>query len=146
MHSLAAATATTGLLLFLGMPSLVDRLLFHPTPGVDVTLDYSHEFVVLNNTDAETDHAIQAAVDTVGADHVIADCEPAACSEDFAQMLKAKPGCYLLIGNGHDGHNGRPLHNPGYDFNDDVLAIGAAYWVRLARNLLPAQRSAVERE
>ena len=105
---------------------------------VDVTLDYSHEFIVLNNTDAETDHAIQAAIDTVGADHVIPDCEPAACSEDFAQMLKAKPGCYLLIGNGTDGHNGRPLHNPGYDFNDNVLATGAAYWVRLALNLLPA--------
>ena len=57
-------------------------------------------------------------------------------SEDFAQMLKAKPGCYLLIGNGTDGHHGRPLHNPGYDFNDDVLATGAAYWVRLTENVL----------
>ena len=104
--------------------------------NVDVTLDYSHEFVVLVNSDTETEIAIGAAIDTVGAERVVPDCEPAACSEDFAQMLTAKPGCYLLIGNGTEGHNGRPLHNPGYDFNDDVLATGAAYWVRLAENVL----------
>ena len=106
--------------------------------NVDVTLDYSHEFIVLNNTDDETEVAIRAAVDTVGEDRVVPDCEPAACSEDFAQMLRAKPGCYLLIGNGTDGHHGRPLHNPGYDFNDEVLATGAAYWVRLVENVLRA--------
>ena len=104
--------------------------------NIDVTLDYSHEFIVLNNSDAETAIAVRAAVDTVGADRVVADCEPAACSEDFAQMLRAKPGCYVLIGNGTEGHHGRPLHNPGYDFNDDVLATGASYWVRLAENEL----------
>ena len=101
-----------------------------------MTLDYSHEFIVLMNTDAETDIAVQAAIDTVGTELVVPDCEPAACSEDFAQMLREKPGCYVLIGNGTDGHNGRPLHNPGYDFNDDVLATGAAYWVRLTENVL----------
>ena len=104
--------------------------------NVEVTLDYSHEFIVLMNTDAETDIAVQAAIDTVGTELVVPDCEPAACSEDFAQMLREKPGCYVLIGNGTDGHNGRPLHNPGYDFNDDVLATGAAYWVRLTENVL----------
>ena len=108
--------------------------------NVEATLDYTHEFVVLENTARETDIAVQAAIDTVGAHRVEADCEPAACSEDFAQMLKAKPGCYLLIGNGTEGHNGRPLHNPGYDFNDDVLATGAAYWVKLTENVLAADR------
>ncbi len=103
---------------------------------VEATLDYTHEFIVLENTEHETDQAIRAAADTVGPDNVIPDCEPAACSEDFAQMLSAKPGCYMLIGNGMEGHNGRPLHNPGYDFNDEVLATGAAYWVRLAENIL----------
>ena len=104
--------------------------------GVEATLDYSHEFIVLENTGPETELAVQAAIDTVGADGVNAACEPAACSEDFARMLREKPGCYVLIGNGTDGHNGRPLHNPGYDFNDEVLAIGAAYWVRLTENIL----------
>ena len=106
--------------------------------NVEVTLDYTHEFIVLMNSDTETDVAVQAAVDIVGSDRVVPDCEPAACSEDFAQMLRAKPGCYVLIGNGTEGHNGRPLHNPGYDFNDDVLATGAAYWVRLTENVLGA--------
>jgi len=87
--------------------------------NVDVTLDYSHEFIVLNNTDEETDIAIRAAIDTVGPDRVIPDCEPAACSEDFAQMLRERPGCYVLIGNGTEGHNGRPLHNPSYEPSDD---------------------------
>ena len=104
--------------------------------NVEATLDYTHEFVVLENTDQETDIAVQAAIDTVGKDRVVPDCEPAACSEDFAQMLREKPGCYLLIGNGTEGHHGRPLHNPGYDFNDDVLATGAAYWVRLTESVL----------
>jgi len=104
--------------------------------NVEVTLDYSHEFIVLKNTDHETDLAVQAAIDTVGVDNVVSDCEPAACSEDFARMLRAKPGCYVLIGNGTDGHNGRPLHNPGYDFNDEVLETGAAWWVRLTENIL----------
>jgi len=104
--------------------------------NVEVELEYTHEFIVLNNTDRETDIAVQAAIDVVGADRVVPDCEPAACSEDFARMLSARPGCYLLIGNGTDGHCGRPLHNPGYDFNDEVLETGAAYWVRLAGNIL----------
>ncbi|MDH3439871.1 MAG: M20 family metallopeptidase [Gammaproteobacteria bacterium] len=106
--------------------------------NVEVSLEYTHEFIVLNNTDRETDIAVQAAIDVVGEDNVEPDCEPAACSEDFAQMLNAKPGCYLLIGNGTDGHCGRPLHNPGYDFNDEVLEIGAAYWVKLTENVLGA--------
>lgn len=104
--------------------------------NVEVTLDYTHEFIVLKNTDHETDLAVQAAIDTVGVERVVSECEPAACSEDFAQMLRAKPGCYVLIGNGTDGHNGKPLHNPGYDFNDDVLETGAAWWVRLTENVL----------
>lgn len=104
--------------------------------NVDVGFEYSHEFIVLVNTDRETDVAVQAAIDVVGEGRVVPDCEPAACSEDFAQMLNAKPGCYVLIGNGTDGHSGRPLHNPGYDFNDDVLETGAAWWVKLTENVL----------
>jgi amidohydrolase len=104
--------------------------------NVEVDMQYTHEFIVLVNTDRETDIAVQAAIDVVGADKVVPDCEPAACSEDFAQMLNAKPGCYVLIGNGTEGHNGRPLHNPGYDFNDAVLETGAAWWVQLTHNVL----------
>jgi len=107
--------------------------------GVEVSIDYSHEFIVLVNAAEETDLAIRAATETVGAENVEAECEPAACSEDFARMLQAVPGCYLLLGNGCAGHNGMPLHNPAYDFNDEVLGTGAAYWVRLAENVLAAE-------
>ena len=58
-------------------------------------------------------------------------------AEDFAYFLERKPGCYVWIGNG-PGEGGCTLHNPRYDFNDDVLALGASYWVRLAERFLAA--------
>jgi hippurate hydrolase len=50
-------------------------------------------------------------------------------------MLEVKPGCYVFIGNGV-GEGVRMIHNPGYDFNDEILTIGASYWVRLAESFL----------
>jgi len=102
--------------------------------GADVTLAYTHEFVVLNNSFDETGIAADAATAVVGEALVDADCEPAACSEDFAQMLRVKPGCYLLLGNGIDSQS---LHNPHYDFNDELISVGARYWVELATRALP---------
>jgi hypothetical protein len=68
--------------------------------------------------------------------------EPTMGAEDFAFMLQAKPGAYCFIANGDGlhremGHGGGPcmLHNPSYDFNDDLIPLGATYWVRLARGL-----------
>jgi hippurate hydrolase len=58
-------------------------------------------------------------------------------SEDFAFMLERVPGSYLLIGNGDgDSAGACMVHNPGYDFNDDNIAIGAAYWTLLAERFL----------
>ena len=102
--------------------------------GADVTLAYTHEFVVLNNSVDETGIAADAATAVVGEALVDADCEPAACSEDFAQMLRVKPGCYLLLGNGIDSQS---LHNPHYDFNDELISVGARYWAELAARALP---------
>ena len=59
-------------------------------------------------------------------------------SEDFAFMLEHCPGSYLLIGNG-DGEGGCMVHNPEYDFNDQNIPIGAAYWVRLAERYLTSE-------
>ena len=56
-------------------------------------------------------------------------------SEDFAYMLQEKPGSYIWIGNG-DGEGSCMIHNPGYDFNDEVLPIGATYWVKMAEEIL----------
>jgi len=57
-------------------------------------------------------------------------------AEDFAFMLQQKPGCYIWIGNG-SSEGSCLLHNPNYDFNDEILPLGAAYWVKLAENELP---------
>ena len=73
----------------------------------------------------------------------VLDQEPTMGAEDFAFMLQAVPGAYCFIGNGEGdhramGHGGGPctLHNPSYDFNDDLIPIGATYWVQLARQWL----------
>ncbi|AVP56242.1 M20 aminoacylase family protein [Pulveribacter suum] len=69
--------------------------------------------------------------------------EPTMGAEDFAFMLQAKPGAYVFIGNGEGdhravGHGGGPctLHNPSYDFNDDLIPLGGTYWVQLAHQWL----------
>ena len=56
-------------------------------------------------------------------------------SEDFAYMLQARPGSYIWIGNGA-GAGGCFLHNPGYDFNDEILPVGASYWATLVEREL----------
>ena len=57
-------------------------------------------------------------------------------SEDFAHFSNAVPGCFFLLGNGIDGANKKPLHSSDYDFNDDLLPIGADFWASLAKNRL----------
>lgn len=107
--------------------------------GATATVDYRREFVATINTPVETDAAI-AAADAVSKRAEVtldADCPTCSASEDFAQMLRVKPGCYLFIGNGTDGHCGSSLHNPNYDLNDEILAIGCDYWVELVRQQLP---------
>jgi hippurate hydrolase len=53
-------------------------------------------------------------------------------------MLEAKPGAYVFIGNGAT----RSLHNPGYDFNDEILPVGASYWATLVEQRLPRAKAA----
>jgi len=99
---------------------------FNPeNPGYPVTF----------NSEAETAMAIKAATAVAGEAGV--DLQPTASmgSEDFAFMLQEKPGCYAWIGNG-PSENSCLLHNPHYDFNDEILPIGAAYWVKLVETVL----------
>ena len=85
------------------------------------------------NEPAATAIAARVAEEVVGSEQMVADAPPSMASEDFAFMLQARPGCYVWLGSG-DGV--RALHSPGYDFNDAVLPVGAAYWVRLAETIL----------
>jgi len=106
--------------------------------GVEGTLDYTHEFAVLVNEPDHVRWAVAAARETVGAENVDADVAPKTGSEDFAWMLKEKPGAYILIGAGSPSGDAPCLHNPYYDFPDSVLPIGADYWTRLVEIRLPA--------
>lgn len=94
------------------------------------------------NSVAEAEFARKVMEDIVGADNVLVQ-EPTMGAEDFAYMLQAKPGAYCFISNGDGahrqmGHGEGPcmLHNPSYDFNDDLIPLGATYWVRLAEQWL----------
>jgi hippurate hydrolase len=101
--------------------------------GVTAEVNWRAGYCVLVNAVAETDFARQVALDLVGPDRVTLHGPALTGSEDFAFMLEKIPGSYLLIGNGDgDSAGACMVHNPGYDFNDDNIATGAAYWVALA--------------
>ncbi len=87
-------------------------------------------YPVTFNTEAETAVALKAAQAVAGENSVNQQPTPSMGSEDFAFMLQEKPGCYLWIGNG-SSENSCLLHNPHYDFNDAILPVGVAYWVKL---------------
>ncbi|WP_405228298.1 M20 aminoacylase family protein [Lentisalinibacter sediminis] len=87
------------------------------------------------NTPDEAEFAARAAAAVAGVGNVHRDLPPTMGGEDFAFMLEEKPGCYLWIGNG-PGEGGCMLHNARYDFNDEALPIGVAYWVSLVGELL----------
>jgi hippurate hydrolase len=100
--------------------------------GVKAEIDWRPGYCVLVNSVAETDFARQVALDLVGPERVTLQGPALTGSEDFAFMLEKIPGSYLLIGNGDgDSAGACMVHNPGYDFNDDNIATGAAYWVAL---------------
>lgn len=103
--------------------------------GARADIDYQHCHPVLINDPEQTAFARQVAQDWLGAGHLIDDLRPFTASEDFAFILQQCPGSYLVIGNGL-GDNGCLLHNPGYDFNDACLPIGASYWVKLVEGFL----------
>ncbi|WP_454719520.1 MULTISPECIES: M20 aminoacylase family protein [Cupriavidus] len=101
--------------------------------GATVEIDYVRGYPVLVNSERETAFARQVAEELVGPDKVVGHAALIAGSEDFAYFLQRRPGCFVRMGNG----TGQPLlHNAGYDFNDDNLTIGAAYWARLVERYL----------
>ncbi|MGY5809814.1 M20 aminoacylase family protein [Rhizobium sp. LEGMi198b] len=89
--------------------------------------------VTVNHAD-ETEHAIAAARDIAGTANVIPNIDPMMGGEDFSYMLNARPGAFIFVGNGETAG----LHNPAYDFNDEAIAHGISYWVRLAEQRLNA--------
>ena len=109
-HTCAAANATCAL---------------HWHPSYPVTANDPHEAAFVRET-------LAAAL---GEERVV-EIPPLMGSEDFAYMAEVVPAAYAWIGNGVEGKGNCMVHNPGYDFNDDILAIGASYWVRLTEAYL----------
>lgn len=105
--------------------------------GVHARIDYRRDYPVLVNAKDATELAREVGRELVGCDRVVAQGEPLTGSEDFAFLLEQRPGCYLLIGNG-DGDGICGLHDDQYDFHDDNVAQGAAYWVLLVKRFLGA--------
>nr|MBL8456204.1 amidohydrolase [Zoogloeaceae bacterium] len=104
--------------------------------GVEVGFDYRRGYPPTVNSLAEAEICAGVATALVGAQQVSRDARPSMGAEDFAFFLQRKPGCYVWIGNG-TSEGGCMLHNPRYDFNDEIIPIGAAYWVGLVHKLLP---------
>jgi len=113
--------------------------------GTECSFEFSRNYPPTINSAPEAEFARKVMASIVGEAQVTAQ-EPTMGAEDFSYMLMAKPGCYAFIANGDGahreiGHGGGPcmLHNPSYDFNDDLLPLGATYWVRLAEAWLAPQ-------
>ncbi|MBR0565749.1 amidohydrolase [Azoarcus sp. L1K30] len=104
--------------------------------GVRIELAYRRGYPPTINTAAEAALCAQTAASLVGSENVDTGARPSMGAEDFAYFLQRKPGAYVWIGNG-PGEGGCMLHNPNYDFNDDILNVGVAYWVELVKRILP---------
>ena len=103
--------------------------------GVRIELQMRDGYPATINTPAEADLCAEAARVALGADAVVGDARPSMGAEDFSFFLQHKPGCYVWLGNG-PGEGGCTLHNPHYDFNDQIIPAGVAYWVALAHAAL----------
>ncbi|MBL8495740.1 MAG: amidohydrolase [Rhodocyclaceae bacterium] len=107
--------------------------------GARVDLDYKRGYPPTINSVAEAALCREVAGDLVGMHNVRTDLLPSMGAEDFSFMLKAKPGCYVWIGNGEAADprgSSCMLHNAHYDFNDEIIPLGSSYWVRLVERVL----------
>jgi amidohydrolase len=108
--------------------------------GCKAEFVFDRKYPPTYNHPDETALSVRVLQELVGAGNVDANVQPSMAGEDFALMLQERPGCYVWIGNGHGdhrmpGHGEGPcmLHNAAYDFNDELIPLGASYWIRLAQ-------------
>ncbi|RVA11587.1 amidohydrolase [Mesorhizobium sp. M7A.F.Ca.US.002.01.1.1] len=102
--------------------------------GARIEVDYQANYPVTFNHAEETVFAGDVAMSVAGDAHVHRGIQPVMGGEDFSYMLEARPGAFIFIGNGDTAG----LHNPAYDFNDEVIPHGMSYWVKLAETALAA--------
>lgn len=106
--------------------------------GATANLSYQKLYPATINSVDETEQAAAAAAALVGEGAINRSPVASMGAEDFAFMLREKPGSYIWVGNG-SGEGACMLHNPGYDFNDDIIPLGASYWVTLVEQVLPTE-------
>ncbi len=111
--------------------------------GAEAHVEFKWNYPPTINHTAEAEFAASVMDDIVGSANVKRNYEPTLGSEDFAYMLKAKRGAYVFIGNGDGAHRAAghglgpcTLHNASYDFNDELIPLGATFWVRLVEKFL----------
>jgi len=103
--------------------------------GATAEVDFRTVFHPVTNDAEAADFAGEVCDELVGETRVRRGLPAAMGSEDFSFMLEEVPGCYLLLGNS-DGTHQRPVHNPGYDFNDEALPYGASFFARTVEKQL----------
>ncbi len=103
--------------------------------GAKAKMKYKKIFPVTVNTEMESEKAIKSLQDVLGVSSVMKNIPPSMGSEDFAFMLEQRPGAYILLGSG-GASKGKMLHTTKYDFNDEILTLGASYWSKLVENEL----------
>ena len=127
------------------MEAGIDRVCtgIEATYGVRIALRYTRGYPPTINA-AEPSHiAREVARAVVGESNLVTHLKPSMGAEDFAYLARVVPGCYVWLGNGdtatstHGTKSGCMLHSPHYDFNDDIIATGIRYWVKLVETCLP---------
>ncbi|MCC7426479.1 MAG: amidohydrolase [Alphaproteobacteria bacterium] len=104
--------------------------------ALEISLEFDPRNNGTFNSPEARDEAASAAASVVGVGNVRRDLPPSMAGEDFAWYLSQVPGAFLWVGNGPD-EGGRILHNPAYDFRDEAAPVGASFFVRLVRDLMP---------
>lgn len=117
--------------------------------GCSVQYEFDRRYPPTINHLEPTQFCAQLLQDWRGSENVIYPVQPSMGAEDFSFMLEQVPGCYLFLGNGDGDHRAQghglgpcTLHNGSYDFNDQLIPIGATYWVKLATSWLQAKQDA----
>ena len=100
--------------------------------GASAEVHYVREYPVTVNDVERARFAAAVAAEVAGTTNVDGDAAPSTGAEDFSFMLQARPGAMIYIGNGHSAG----LHNPGYDFNDEIIPLGCSYWAKLVETAL----------
>ena len=101
--------------------------------GARAKLNYHRDYPVTRNHERQTAFAVSVAAQVAGRERVDAAAAPVMGGEDFSFMLEARPGAFIFVGNGDSAG----LHHPAYDFNDETIPIGVAYWARLVETAMP---------